>query len=175
MCDSESRLCIGFSVPYSFQIQRPAIFPEVLRLMPPKTIIRSFDDVLSILGSQKFDVAPASDGAKTIGGPGTIRVCKHGCAAEIAPVPGKKGIQTTEIVSRPGFVLGGEIARLLDRGYQKFLKTHKLEIPASADHLRAIHLFSEQLKEALGATSLYNESLGTTSDTYLYDRLVGRS
>ncbi len=143
--------------------------------MPPKTIIRSFDDVLSLLGSQKFDVAPASEGAKTLGGPGTIRVCKHGCAAEIAPVAGKKGAKTIEIVTRAGFVLGGEIARLLDRGYQKFLKTPKLEIPATADHLRAIHHFSEELKEALGATSLYNESLGTTSDTYVYDRLVGRS
>ena len=143
--------------------------------MPPKTVIRTFDDVLSILGSQKFDVSPASGGAKTVVGPQAVRVSKHGCAAEIAPVPGKKGTSTVEIVTRPGFVLGGEIARLLDRGYQKFIKTHKLEIPATADHLRAIHLFSEELKEALGATSLYNESLGTTSDTYLYDRLVGRS
>ncbi len=146
--------------------------------MPPKTIQRTFDDVLSTLGSHKFDVAPASGGAKTIAGPAAVRVSKYGCAAEIAPVPapaGKKGIQTTEIVTRPGFVLSGEIATLLDRGYQKFLKTPKLEIPATADHLRAIHQFSEELKEATGATSLYNESLGTTSDSYLYDRLVGRS
>jgi hypothetical protein len=147
--------------------------------MPTKTIIRTFDDVLSTLGNQKFDVAPASEGAKTTGGSGTIRVSKHGCAAEIAPVPAKaaakKGPATPEIVTRAGFVLGGEIAHILDRGYQKFLKTHKLEIPATADHLRAIHLFSEELKEALGATSLYNESLGTTSDSYLYDRLVGRA
>ena len=143
--------------------------------MPPKTIKRSFDDVLSTLGSHKFDVGPASDGAKTIGGPNTVRVSAHGCAAEIAPVAGKKPVSATEIVTRPGFVLSGEISRLLDRGYQKFLKTSKLEIPATADHLRAIHLFSEELKEAIGATSLYNESLGTTSDTYIYDRLVGRS
>ena len=30
------------------------------------------------------------------------------------------------------------------------------------------------MKEAVGATSLYNESLGTTSDTYVYDRVKGR-
>ena len=54
-------------------------------------------------------------------------------------------------LARPGWLLGGEIARLLDRGYQKFLKTSKLEIPASADHLRAIHEFSEELNEAIGA------------------------
>ncbi len=71
-------------------------------------------------------------------------------------------------------LLNGEIARLLDRGYQKFFKTVKLEIPATADHLRSLHEFSEELKEAMGATSLYNEALGTTSDVYQYDRVKGR-
>ena len=78
------------------------------------------------------------------------------------------------LLARPGWLLNGEISRLLDRGYQKFLKSSRLEIPASADHLRAIHDFSEELKEATGATSLYNEALGTTSDVYTYDRLKGR-
>jgi len=64
---------------------------------------------------------------------------------------------------------------VLDRGYQKFLKTSKLEIPVTADHLRAIHLFHEELTEAIGGTTLYNEALGSTSDRYLYDRLVGRN
>jgi hypothetical protein len=49
-----------------------------------------------------------------------------------------------------------------------------MEIPATADHLRAIHEFSEELKKAAGATELYNEALGTTSDRYLYDRVKGR-
>ncbi len=34
--------------------------------------------------------------------------------------------------------------------------------------------FSEELTQATGGTSLYNQSLGTTSDLYLYDRLRGR-
>jgi truncated hemoglobin YjbI len=78
------------------------------------------------------------------------------------------------VLKRPGWLLAGEIARLVDRGYQKFLKTPKMEIPATADHLRAIHEFTEELKQAAGATSLYNESLGTTSDRYVYDRVQGR-
>ena len=78
------------------------------------------------------------------------------------------------VLSKAGWVLGGEIARLVDRGYQKFLKTSKLEIPATADHLRALHRFEDELKEALGAMVLYNEALGTTSDRYDYDRLKGR-
>ena len=136
---------------------------------------KSFDDVLSILGNHHFDVGPASEGAKQVGGPRAVRISRHGCAAEIAPVADAKAQAVTEIICRPGFVLGGDIARLLDRGYQKFLKTPKLEIPATADHLRAIHHFHEELNEAIGAISLYNEALGTTSDRYLYDRLVGRS
>lgn len=74
----------------------------------------------------------------------------------------------------PGVLVRGEVARLLDRGYQKFIKTSQYELPASASQLQAIHAFSEQLKQLTGSVSLYNESLGTTSDVYEYDRLKGR-
>jgi hypothetical protein len=97
-------------------------------------------------------------------------VRKYGCAAEIAAAPDG----TVEVLARPGWLLNGEIARLLDRGYQKFIKTSKLEIPATADRLHALHEFSEELNEAIGATSLYNKALGTTSDVYHYDRVKGR-
>jgi hypothetical protein len=137
--------------------------------MAKKTPQRSFNDVLSVLGGQRFDVAPAQDGAKRV--PNAFQVRKYGCAAEMAPAPD----QTPVILSRPGLLLNGEIARLLDRGYQKFFKTSKLEIPATADHLRGLHEFSEELKQAMGATSLYNEALGTTSDLYQYDRVKGRA
>ena len=139
-----------------------------MALMAKKTPQRSFNDVLSVLGNQRFDVAPAQEGAKRL--PNAFQVRKYGCAAEIGAAPDG----TVEMLSRPGWLLGGEISRLLDRGYQKFLKSSRLEIPATADHLRAIHEFSEELKEATGATSLYNEALGTTSDVYTYDRVKGR-
>jgi hypothetical protein len=136
--------------------------------MAKKSTQRSFNDVLAVLGGQRFDVAPAQEGAKrTVNG---FQVRKYGCAAEIAAAPDG----TVEMLARPGWLLNGEIARLLDRGYQKFLKTGKLEIPASADHLRAIHQFSEELNEAVGGTVLYNEALGTTSNVYNYDRVKGR-
>jgi hypothetical protein len=137
--------------------------------MAKKSLQRSFNDVLAILGSQRFDVAPAHEGAKRA--PKAFQVRKYGCAAEIAEAPDG----TVELLARPGWVLNGEISRILDRGYQKFLKSSKLEIPATADHLRAIHEFSEELKEATGATNLYNEALGTTSDVYHYDRVKGRA
>ena len=71
-------------------------------------------------------------------------------------------------------MFGGQVARLLDRGYQKFLKTANYELPATAGQLQAIHLFSEELSQLIGTVSLYNEGLGTTSDLYEYDRLKGR-
>jgi len=40
--------------------------------------------------------------------------------------------------------------------------------------LQAIHQFSEELRQLTGTISLFNESLGTTSDLYEYDRLQGR-
>jgi hypothetical protein len=136
--------------------------------MAKKTPQRSFNDVLAQLGGQRFDVAPVQDGSKRIAN--AVQVRKYGCAADIAAAPDG----TVEILARPGWVLNGEIARVLDRGYQKFLKTSKLEIPASADHLRAIHEFTAELIEAAGGTILYNEALGTTSNVYQYDRVAGR-
>ncbi len=140
--------------------------------MAKKTDKRTFDDVLATLGNQKFDVSATREGAthRAELRAGTVRVSKYGCAAEIAPGDGAPVM----IVSRAGWVLGGEIARVLDRGYQKFLKTAKLEIPATADHLREIHQFARELDAATGETELYNEALGTTSDVYLYDRVAGR-
>ncbi|HEX4154875.1 MAG TPA: hypothetical protein VHY48_04610 [Acidobacteriaceae bacterium] len=131
---------------------------------------RTFDEVLSMLGSERFDVAPAAEGANRAAG--ARRVSKYGCAAEVAPGPDKG--EPVRILAKPGWVLGGEISRLVDRGYQKFLKTSRLEVPATAEHLRSIHKFSEELKEATGALVLYNEAMGTVSDTYVYDRLKGR-
>lgn len=128
----------------------------------------TFTDALATLAGHQFDVSAARDASGT--GVNAFQVRKYGCAAEIAAAPDG----TTELLARPGWLLDGQISRLLDRGYQKFLKTPRTEIPATAEHLHAIHEFSEELNEAAGATSLYNESLGTTSDRYLYDRVKGR-
>jgi hypothetical protein len=77
-------------------------------------------------------------------------------------------------VTRPGVVIGGEIAHLLDRGFQKFFKSRHIEVPATADRLKAEHQFSEELREVTGEVSLYNEALGSVSDEYMYDRVKGR-
>jgi hypothetical protein len=138
--------------------------------MPRTVAVPTFDEVLSRLGDEKFDVSPATEGANRVAG--ARRVSKHGCGAEVAPSEVKGA--PVRLLARSGLLLGGEIATLVDRGYQKFFKTTKLEVPATADALRALHRFEEEMKMAIGAQELYNEALGTTSDKYLYDRLKGR-
>jgi|HubBroStandDraft_1064217.scaffolds.fasta_scaffold252946_1 hypothetical protein len=133
-------------------------------MMARKSRNPNFDQTLENLRAHSFDVAPFAGVA------GGVLVSKHGAGAVL--VPGQ--IAPVAFQERPGAVFGGEVARLLDRGYQKFLKTATYEFPASAAQLEAIHLFSEELSQLIGTISLYNESLGTTSDLYEYDRLKGR-
>jgi hypothetical protein len=124
----------------------------------------NFDQTLQILRDNAFEVAPFA------GVPSGVLVTKHGAGAVLVPGNGVP----VALFERPGAVYGGEVARLLDRGYQKFIMTAKYEFPATAAQLQAIHLFSEELSQLTGSISLYNEALGTTSDVYEYDRLKGR-
>ncbi len=133
--------------------------------MPIKVKHLTFDQILSELRASKFDVRELSGVA------GEVLVDKNGVGAILKKSADGKSASLT---ANPGFLLGGAISRLLDRGNQKFLKTRKLELPATADHLRAVHHFAEELRERAGSESLYNESLGTVSDVYLYDRVKGR-
>ena len=125
----------------------------------------NFDQTLEVLRAHSFDVAPHAGVA------GSVLVSKYGAGAILVPAAGVPAVAFAE---HPGALIGGEVARLLDRGYQKFIKTTQFELPATASQLQAIHLFTEELKQLIGAISLYNESLGTTSDLYQYDRLKGR-
>jgi len=131
--------------------------------MAKKSRHPNFDQTLNILRDHSFDVTPY-DGVA-----GGFLVSKGGAAAVLVAHE-----DDAAMVISPGALIRGEVARLLDRGYQKFLKTSQFELPASAEQLHAIHQFSEELKLLTGATDLYNESLGTTSDQYQYDRLKGR-
>ena len=126
---------------------------------------RTFDEVLSGLRSLQFDVRDVPGVANQ------VWIEKYGCAIVLARPAKGPGVA---MVIRPGCVVGGEIGHILDRGYQKFLKTSRLEVPATADHLRALHRFAEEVKEVTNSVSLYNESLGTVSDEYMYDRVKGR-
>src|SRR5215467_9698896 len=129
-----------------------------------KTKEHTYEDAVTWLREHGFDILDA---------PGTqnrVFIKKYGCSAAIE----KTKDDEIKIFAKPGYLIGTEISRLVDKGYQKFLKTTKTEVPATADHLKALHMFSEELREAMGGVSLYNESLGTVSEAYQYDRVQGR-
>jgi hypothetical protein len=126
----------------------------------PKPI--AFEDRLNNLRQMGFLVNPQD---------GRVRVERDGCAAVLAPGPQS----AAQVIVRPGVLIAGEIGALVDGGYQKFFQTPAgRRKPALAHELQAIHNFSEDLREGLGLVSLYNESLGTVSRYYMYDRVEDR-
>lgn len=138
--------------------------------MSRKSQAPSFEQMLDALRAHSFEVAPYNGIAN-----GKM-VSKGGVAAVL--VPGKTDERWesggAQMAVTPGVIIRGEISRLLDRGYQKFIKTAQYELPATAAQLQAIHQFTAELNQVTGAMGLYNEALGTTSDLYEYDRLRGR-
>jgi len=132
--------------------------------MTTKVEQRTYEDAVAWLRDHGFDLIEA---------PGTLdRVFlkKYNCSAAIQKTE-EGGVK---IFAYPGYLVGSEISKLVNRGYQQFLKTAKTEVPATADHLKALHQFAEELKQALALPSLYNESLGTVSESYNYDRIKDR-
>jgi hypothetical protein len=132
--------------------------------MATKVEPRTYEDAVSWLRDHGFDLieAPATQSR--------MFLKKYTCSAAIQ----KTGGGGVKIFAYPGCLIGSEISKLINKGYQQFLKTTKTEVPATADHLKALHQFSEEMKEALALPSLYNESLGTVSESYHYDRIQDR-
>lgn len=125
---------------------------------------KSFEDVVVWFRDHGFDVVEAP------GANGRVFLKKYQVSAAIE----RADDGGAKIFAYPGYLINGEISKLVDQGYQKVLKTSKATYPATADLLKALHDFSEELKEGLGGVSLYNESLGTVSESYMYDRVRDR-
>ncbi len=119
--------------------------------------------------ANRLDAAKAQGFAWESGNGGYL-VTRKGCAALVNETADGQA----EIVEH-GILSGKQVARLMHGGYQMFFLTpdgHKH--PALAEHLKAVHAFREDLTEALGATSLYNQSLGSTCAGHVYDRVTDR-
>jgi hypothetical protein len=122
----------------------------------------TFEERVQGLKPYKFEVL--------VEGPGKVRVTRDGCGAIIED-EGEGKVQ----IGKAGVLIGDEIGVLVSRGYQMFLQTPSgREVPALATHLTKLHDFDEDLREALGLTSFYNVSLGTTTEAHLYDRVEDR-
>jgi hypothetical protein len=124
--------------------------------------VKTFQERLDALKSAGFGLTPR--------GGGVTRVSSGQFAVDLKESEG--GVR---IEDRAGVDICGEIGVLIDGGYQKFFRTAKgAKMPATADQLKGLHDFEEDLKETLGEKSLYNEALGTVSTVYQYDRVQDR-
>lgn len=130
------------------------------RRNPPK--VPTFSERVDLLRNAGFETQSLPDGR--------VRISKHGVAAVI----GDEGKNQPQI-DRAGVIVGGQIAILLSGGYQLFLELPSGQrLPATAGQLHNLHEFEEDVKAALGLVSLYNTSLGTTSQKHMYDRVYLR-
>jgi hypothetical protein len=136
-------------------------YNEVMFFRRERPRVLTLQDRLDSLKSAGFTVQQQGGG---------VRVSRGDCAVDLRDANG-----AVRIEERAGILICDEIGVLVDGGFQKFFRTPKgVRIPAQADHLKALHDFEEDLKEALGQKSLYNEALGTVSTFYQYDRVEGR-
>jgi hypothetical protein len=127
-----------------------------------KPVIVAYSGQLDHLRSAGFTISDAADGAEL--------VVRDRYAAFL-----KQDASGAAAIQALGLALQGELAELTDLGYQKIFRTPSgKQVPAVAEHLRGLHDFSEDLRESLGLTSLYNEGLGTTNEKHLYDRVTAR-
>jgi len=127
-----------------------------------KPVVVTYKEQLDKLRKSGYSVAP--------GAGGTSEVAKGNLAAVI-----EEGADGRAAIQCMGLAVQGEVAELTDLGYQKIFRTASgRQMPAVAEHLPGLHEFGEDLRQALGLTSLYNEGLGTTNEKHLYDRVTAR-
>jgi hypothetical protein len=102
--------------------------------------------------------------------PEALAVKKNHCTQLLQRKP--KG--EWEPAGPPTFNVRGLNCELEDRGYQKFWYHEGRRFPVRVGDLRTLHHFDQEVRTILGITSLYHQSLGTTSARSAYDRLDGR-
>lgn len=121
----------------------------------------TFEQRIDKLRAAGFAIAPLA---------GVLRVTRGPCAIDMKEQGG-----AAVAVCQAGVLMGVEIGALVDGGYQKFFRTPSgKQKPALADELKALHEFEEDVRQTLGRQSYYNQSLGTVSTFYLYDRVADR-
>jgi hypothetical protein len=111
-----------------------------------------------------FEIAEAGQA------PATLEVKKHNCTRRLSP----NGAGVWVPAGPPCFLVRGLACELEDRGYQKFWYHDGQRFPIRVGELKTLQGFDQEVREILGLTSLYNESLGSTCARTVYDRLDGR-
>jgi len=130
-------------------------------LRRPRPRMPSFEERLEALRAAGFQVHQE--------GSGRLRVSRGASAAIVEAAAG-----ACPRIAVAGRLIEGEIARLVDAGFQKFWRNAGgRQWPALAAHLSELHALLEDVRECLGLISPYNTSLGTVNDLHVYDRSRG--
>jgi hypothetical protein len=131
------------------------------RTEAPKKL--SFQDYLNQAKDAGFTVT-------SLGGT-QARIERKNIAAIVEDVPGKP----PKFAESAGIVVGNEIARLVDGGFQKFIMTPSGKKRAAlASDLYELHSFDQDVRAAMCIDGAYNFGLGTVSNRYIYDRVEER-
>ena len=91
--------------------------------MSTKVEQRTYEEAVSWLREHGFDLIEAP------GTPGRVFLKKYNVSAAIQ----KDGDDGVKIFAYPGYLIGGEISKLVNKGYQQVLKTAKTEVAATAE------------------------------------------
>ncbi len=138
------------------------LYNETMFFRRERPKIPTFAERIDLLRNADFGIETLKDGR--------VRITKHGVGA----IVGDEGKNQPDI-EKAGVLIGGQIAVLLNGGYQMFLETiDGKRYPATAKQLTSLHEFEDDVKEALDLVNLYNTSLGTTSTIHMYDRVFKR-
>jgi hypothetical protein len=128
----------------------------------PQPKIPTFAERVELLKRAGFTTETLPDGR--------VKFTKNGVGA----IVGDEG-KNRPRMERAGVLAGAEVATLLSHGYQMFLETpNGVRMPATADQLKRLHEFEEDVRAELGMVDLYNTALGTTTPKHEYDRVFER-
>src|SRR5436305_4919722 len=97
--------------------------------------VPTFNERVELLKKAGFDLQKLQDGR--------IRITQHGIGAVI----GDEG-KNQPAIEKAGVLVGSDVATLLNAGYQMFLEVPSgKRYPATAEQLRALHQFEDDVKE----------------------------
>ncbi len=113
--------------------------------MTTKVEQRGYEDALSWLREHGFDLIEAP------GTQGRVFLRKYNVSAAIQ----KDGDDGVKIFAYPGYLIGSEISKLVNRGYQQFLKTAKTEVPATRRPPESAAAIHRRIEGRPGAAQLY--------------------
>jgi hypothetical protein len=137
-------------------------YTETMFFRRARQKIPSFAERVGLLKQAGFQTETLPDGR--------VKITKN----EIGSIIGDEG-RNHPAIEKAGVLVGAEIATLLMTGHQMFLETPSgKRIPATAEQLKALHEFEDDVKAALDLVNLYNTSLGTTTPKHMYDRVYKR-